>query len=291
MNIRHLSYFAAVIRRGTFSGASEEMNVSQSALSQGVSALEASVGARLFDRSSGGARLTSAGRAFEPHAIEALEALKRGNEAASQVDRLSGGSLEIACPATLGIDPMTLLLTLFRAEFPEVKIRVHELPERSIDERQLFDLGVDLAVTFKELVDPRMHTTSLNPLELLAVLPRPAAASVTLKEVLGRGLVTTAESTAPRLLLASHFDRATIEDAIAVEAIHPDAVLPLVLSGAGATLVPAGHAASAASMDGLAVCAIRPAALLEVVAAMPRSSQSVAAHQFLRVCREAVDPA
>src|SRR5699024_5010624 len=125
---------------------------------------------------------------------------------------------------------------------------------------------------------------------LVAVLPRPVEATITLKEVLARGLVTSSRNSMPRTLLESYFDRALIEDSIAVQVAHPDAVFPLVLSGAGAAIMPSGYARNASSMSHLAICPLSPRVIVEIVAATPRNSHSLAAHHFLRVCRESVVP-
>lgn len=286
MKIRQLEYFLAVTQRGTFSGAAAELGVTQSALSQALSALEAEIGAPLFDRTPLGVRLTVAGREFEGPAREALEATVRGTEAVARVDRLGGGSLVIACPSSLGVDPLARLLSAFHAEYPDVRLRVVDLPEREVDEQRLLDLGADVVVTFEEHVAADLQKTPLDPLELVALLPRPARSPVTVQEVLGRGLVAPSRQSAPRLYLASRVDAELIEESIAVEVVHPEAVLQLVLSGAGATIVPAGQALGAATMPGLAVCDLDPKATLPLVAAVPVAAMSAATSQFLRVCRE-----
>lgn len=286
MKTRHLEYFCAVVRRGTFSGAAVELGVTQSALSQAISALEKRVGAPLFDRTPHGVRLTVAGREFEGPAREALEAVTRGVEAVSRANRLSGGSLVVAAPSSLGVDPLAGLLSRFHQEHPDVKLRVVDLPEKEVDSDHLHDLGADCAVTFQQHVADDLQTTGLDPLELVALLPQPAPSILSIDEVLRRGLVVPAEQSAPRLYLAANVDAETIEESIAVEVVHPEAVLQLVLSGAGATILGARQAMNAASVPGLAVCELLPKATLPLVAAAPVAAMSAATSQFLRLCRE-----
>lgn len=291
MNSRQLEHFLAVTRRGTFSGASTDIGVTQSALSQSIAALETEVGSKLFERLSVGVRLTAAGREFAPHAVNALESLKQARHCVRRADRLAGGHLDIACPASLGIDPVPRLVAAFRQEFPDVFIRVHNIPEHNIGERQLFEIGAEVVVSFAELVSPDLHRAPLAPLELLAVVPMAAAPRVSLEQVLRHGLVTTPPDTLTHRFVASRLGRDALEESIAVEVVHTEGVLPLVLSGAGATVLPAGQARVASAMPGLIVCELDPAVLLEVVVALPRSTASAAAHQFMRVCREAVEAA
>lgn len=68
MNLHHLRLFRAVARDGTLTGAARGMNLSQSALSTQIKALEASLGHDLFERRGRGLVLTEAGRIALDHA-------------------------------------------------------------------------------------------------------------------------------------------------------------------------------------------------------------------------------
>ena len=64
MNIATIETFLAVHRLGNLNRAAEELNVTQSAVTARLDALEASLGARLLNRSRKGATLTKAGYSF-----------------------------------------------------------------------------------------------------------------------------------------------------------------------------------------------------------------------------------
>lgn len=64
MNWDDLRYFLAVAREGKMLGAATRLGVSQARLSRHVAALEESVGARLFDRTTRGSTLTLDGTAL-----------------------------------------------------------------------------------------------------------------------------------------------------------------------------------------------------------------------------------
>lgn len=286
MNLRHLEFFVAITRRGTFSGASTEVGVSQSALSQAVSALESELCAPLFDRSPTGVRLTAAGREFLPHATAAIDSLRKARDSVDRVGRLAGGHLSIACPASLGIDPLPRFVGAFRLEFPGVVVRVHNIDEHQVCEQELFDSGADVVVTFAELVGDDLHAVTLSPVELYAVLPRKVQSAVSLEDLAQFGLITTPAETAPHRFVGSRLGREELRASTAVEVVHPEAVLPLVVGGAGAAVLPQEHARMAAAAPGVSMQRLEPPAAFDVAAAIPRSSQSVAAHQFIRICRE-----
>ena len=62
MNLHHLRLFRAVAADGTLTGAARRLNLSQSALSTQIKALEASLGHDLFERRGRSLVLTEAGR-------------------------------------------------------------------------------------------------------------------------------------------------------------------------------------------------------------------------------------
>lgn len=68
INLHHLRLFRAVATVGTLTGAAQSLNLSQSALSTQLRALEASLGHDLFERRGRGLILTEAGRIALDHA-------------------------------------------------------------------------------------------------------------------------------------------------------------------------------------------------------------------------------
>lgn len=64
LEIRHLKYFLAVARRGTISGAAEELRIAQPSLSEQIHKLERRTGVKLFVRTARGVELTPSGEVF-----------------------------------------------------------------------------------------------------------------------------------------------------------------------------------------------------------------------------------
>ena len=77
LSLRALEIFVAVARAGTMVAAAKKLNLTQPAVSQVISALEANIGVQLFDRSTRPPALTLQGTALIEHASAILDAARR----------------------------------------------------------------------------------------------------------------------------------------------------------------------------------------------------------------------
>ena len=74
LNLHHLRLFRAVARNGTLTGAARALNISQSAVSIQIKALEATLGHDLFERRGRNLIISEAGRIALDHADEIFRA-------------------------------------------------------------------------------------------------------------------------------------------------------------------------------------------------------------------------
>jgi DNA-binding transcriptional LysR family regulator len=124
INLKHLRYAVSVSRHGHFGRAAEQLEVTQSALSQGIAALERQLGVRLFDRDQGGVRTTTAGRLV----LDRAETLLAGaTELRREVDLLRGldtGVLSIGAGPHAGDLFVAPALARVAAAHPGLQVRV-----------------------------------------------------------------------------------------------------------------------------------------------------------------------
>ena len=83
MRIEQLEYLAAVTRHGSLRRASENLHLSQPALSEAISKLERELGVTLLDRRRTGARISRQGRDLQQYMVAVLEAVDALRTAAS----------------------------------------------------------------------------------------------------------------------------------------------------------------------------------------------------------------
>jgi DNA-binding transcriptional LysR family regulator len=122
MELRELSAYVAVVEEGGMSAASRRLHVSQSALSQTVSALERELGVTLLERTSTGVRPTEAGTTL---LVEARAILARYHQAVRTMSGYtteSSGVLRLGIPLELNPDVLPAALAKFAAESPHTRV-------------------------------------------------------------------------------------------------------------------------------------------------------------------------
>jgi DNA-binding transcriptional LysR family regulator len=122
MELRELSAYVAVVEEGGMSAASRRLHVSQSALSQTVSALERELGITLLERTSTGVRPTEAGTTL---LVEARAVLARYHQAVRTMGNYtaeSGGVIRLGIPLELDPDVLPAALAKFAAEAPHTRV-------------------------------------------------------------------------------------------------------------------------------------------------------------------------
>lgn len=122
--LRALNYFAESARLGSFSGAARELGVSIPAVARLVNALEASLGARLFERSVQGLSLTSDGRRYLQACTPAIEQLALAENSLARSGHEAHGTLVLGAPSYLSQHCILPRLPEFHAQFPDITIDV-----------------------------------------------------------------------------------------------------------------------------------------------------------------------
>jgi DNA-binding transcriptional LysR family regulator len=122
MELRELSAFVAVVEEGGMSAASRRLHVSQSALSQTVSALERELGVTLLERTSGGVRPTDAGTTLLVEARAVLARYHQALRTMSDYCSESGGVIRLGIPLELAPDVLPAALARFAAESPHTRV-------------------------------------------------------------------------------------------------------------------------------------------------------------------------
>ncbi|MCU1361450.1 MAG: transcriptional regulator [Ilumatobacteraceae bacterium] len=261
MDLRQLEYVVAVADHGGFTKAAMATHVAQPSLSHGVRSLEAELGVELFARLGRTVQITAAGEEVVGAARRVLRDVAELSAVTAAASGLRTGRLEIVTLPTLAVEPLAQLIGAFRTLHPGITIRVTEPEDASTVERQVSSGRAELGFTDLTTGGRGLSRVQLFRQEVLAVCPPgtsvpdgplPAAVFAAMP------LIATPAGTSTRRLLDRVIVRSGLEPNIVVDINHREAILPLVLAGAGASLLPAPLAREAATR-GAVVRSLRPA--------------------------------
>lgn len=126
IELKQLEYFLAVADNLSFTKAAEEIHVAQPAISQQIKYLEFVLGVSLFNRDNKKVTLTEAGELFRKHAIKVLETVDVTIQVIEELRGLERGSVSITMSSTVATVLMADLVHEFRAQFPDIKVKVSE---------------------------------------------------------------------------------------------------------------------------------------------------------------------
>ncbi|GGR72331.1 DNA-binding transcriptional LysR family regulator [Nocardioides luteus] len=131
MRIEQLEYIAAVTQHGSLRRASEQLHISQPALSEAITKLERELGVTLLDRRRAGARISREGQELLPYMADVLEAVEKLRLAAG-VQSTGVGSVRVG---TVQAGTSTVLLPTLRRfgdEHPRTSVEVRTMLHEDI---------------------------------------------------------------------------------------------------------------------------------------------------------------
>lgn len=124
MTLEQLRIFVAVAERGHMTRASQALNLSQSAVSAAIAALEARHAVRLFERVGRGLELSAAGRAFLPEAKAVLARAAAAERTLQDLAGLLRGSVAVHASQTIASYWLPARLVRFKAAYPSIEVRL-----------------------------------------------------------------------------------------------------------------------------------------------------------------------
>lgn len=144
MTLEQLRIFAAVADKQHVTQAARELNLTQSATSAAIAALEGRYGVKLFDRVGRGIVLTHMGRSFLGEARAVLARAHAAEQVLRDFAGLKAGKLVIAASQTVGSYWLPARLLAFQATYPgiELDVKIANTEQVATDVREgMADLG------------------------------------------------------------------------------------------------------------------------------------------------------
>jgi LysR family transcriptional activator of nhaA len=262
LNLHHLRLFRAVARDGTLTGAARHLNISQSAVSTQVRALEAALGHELFERRGRALVLTEAGRIALDHAEEIFRTAEDLTATLKTAEHRRT-ALRIGALATLSrnfqmafVDPL-----LGRAD---VEVVLRSGDQESLL-RGLEALSLDVVLT--NLVPARdasspylVQRLDAQPVSLVGLAGRVPRQTPVHEILMSHALVLPTPESPMRAGFDALAERLEVVPRIAAEADDMAMLRLLARAGAGLAVIPpivvrdelaSGHLEELAQLDGI----------------------------------------
>ncbi|MCS0501182.1 LysR family transcriptional regulator [Ancylobacter mangrovi] len=170
MTLEQLRIFVAVAEREHLTRAAEALNLTPSATSAAVAALEARHATRLFDRVGRRIALTEAGRLFLVEARAVLAQAAAAEQVLLDLAGLERGRLELAGSQTVGNYWLPGVIARFRALYPGITVRV-EIGNTDFVAGRVQEGAADLGFVEGELDEPALAKQAVARDEMVLVAP------------------------------------------------------------------------------------------------------------------------
>jgi len=176
VDISQLKTFIECAKHLSFSKASEQLHLSQSAVSKRIASLESELKQRLFDRIGRDISLTEAGRTLLPHARNALITLENSVNALRNLSAQVGGPLHLATSHHIAGKRLPEVLKVYRKRYPEVELRLEFMASEAACQA-VVDGDVDLAVlTLPQRLNENLRRWTIwsDPMQIVIASDHPA---------------------------------------------------------------------------------------------------------------------
>ena len=191
ISIRQLTAFISVADNGSFTRASEQMHLTQSAVSGLIKELEFSLGIVLFDRTTRQLSLSVVGHHLLPQARRILNEMQLFENEASSLTSLAQGQVRLAV-SQFAASSMPAVIAQFAKEYPDISVSLLDCSAENVLEHIQnieVDLGVGTELGFMESEDD-ISADLLYQLPFCVVMPDSHALAQK-SEVIWQDLVDT----------------------------------------------------------------------------------------------------
>ncbi|WP_426222276.1 LysR substrate-binding domain-containing protein [Psychrobacter sp. DWR1-2-3] len=144
ISIRQLSAFVSVADNGSFTRASEQMHLTQSAVSGLIKELESSLGIVLFDRTTRQLSLSVVGHHLLPQARRILNEMQLFENEASSLTSLAQGQVRLAV-SQFAASSMPAVIAQFAKAYPDISVSLLDCSAENVLEH-IQNIEVDLGV-------------------------------------------------------------------------------------------------------------------------------------------------
>ncbi len=230
--------FYAVAQNKSFSKASEDIYISQPAISYNISKLEEQLGVKLFYRTSKGAILTTEGEELFGYIKSAYEYIYLGEQSVKNSKELMTGNIKIGVPTHIGDFYLTQKVKDFHSKYPNILFSIQSRPTADMVymlETHRLDFIIDSYPINKNNED--LNTKKLMSLNTILVTSKKYKEKY--KNVIKKGqiknlpLILPSNNTSTRRAINAYFKKLNIKLNTVMEISTTEMSLDVVKKGIG----------------------------------------------------------
>lgn len=231
-----LRYFLAVAHSGSLTEASQQLHVAGSALSRQIAALEAQLGAPLFERHPRGMLLTAAGEILALHARRSLLDAERALAEIAALQGRQTSQVRVATSDAFANELLPRLCVEFQRQHAGIAFEVESLPTPQVAEA-VRQGSADIGLCFSRAPSRDVEVVYRQSAPVMALLPPghalARAPALALAELAREPLALPAPDTAVRQLLDTACARQGLVLRPVLTSNHARLVLEFVARGGG----------------------------------------------------------
>jgi DNA-binding transcriptional LysR family regulator len=243
MTLEQLRIFVAVAEREHVTRAAAELNLTQSATSAAIVALEARYAIKLFNRIGRRIELTQTGRMFLVEARAVLSRAAAAETVLADIAGLKRGSLTLAASQTVGNYWLPSLMHRYRASYPGITLAL-TIANTEIVATRVREGIANLGFVEGPIDDPALSVFPIAEDELVlvigAALPRPKGRAISPADLKAMRWVCREPGSATRALFEGAMVKAGLRISdidMLLELPSNEAVRAAVEDGAGAAVL------------------------------------------------------
>jgi DNA-binding transcriptional LysR family regulator len=238
MNIEHLRILQMIVESGSFSTAALKLDMSQSAVSRAVAALETELGVSLLTRGRFGAHPTLVGERVLRHAQAILDARETIDYEVNLAKGLKGGRVRIASFRSAATHLLPPMLAQFCQRFPNIEVAITE-DDPIMIEQALREGRVDIGLVPLPRSSEDFDTWEITRDEFVVLLPsaQPAPTQLTWEALSAYSFIlyNYAECTT---VVRNHWAQWGQSPKVAYEIKEDSTIVSMVAQGLGAAILP-----------------------------------------------------
>lgn len=240
LDTRQLRAFATLAQTGSFTLAARELNLTQSAISHSMKALEEEVRCRLLDRIGKKVTLTQAGEQLLLHARKILQEMETARERLHALGRWGHGRLRLGASLTACQYIVPPVLREFKESFPHCTIAI-EPGDTAVALELLRQHRIDLAICLEPHSEPQFDFDLLFTDELKFIVsplhPWACAGRVERAGIVRQNYILYSKASLMFEMVGAYFHAEKLVLPTSIELGNVEAIKELVKLGLGISIL------------------------------------------------------